>query len=291
VVETGSFSAAGRRLGLSRSAVSKSVANLEKALGVRLLNRSTRHLSMTEVGAAYADHCKRIQEEMDLAKQVVDRLHTQPTGTLRVAASVAFGTMHIAPALSDFLSLYPEIKIDMTIIDRSVDMIEDGFDVVIRVCESPPENIVARKIAPAASKLCATPGYFEKFGTPYRPEDLALHNCLDYIHSGDKGMWRFTGPDGEIAVPVSGRLRINDDDALTHAVLGGLGIALLPTFLIGKDLQEGRLKAVLSEYIPIKRHVYAYYLPTRHLPVKIRAFVDFLFDRFGPDPYWDINYI
>ena len=290
VADTGSFSAAARRLGVSRSAVSKSVANLEKALGARLVNRSTRHLSMTEVGAIYADHCRRIQDEMDLAKQVVDSLHATPRGTLKVAAAVAFGTLHIAPALSDFMSLYPEIDIDMTIIDRPVDMVEEGFDVVIRVCDTPPDNIVARKIAPAGSKLCATPEYFARYGTPLRPEALAQHNCLAYTHSGDQGVWRFTGPLGEIVVPVSGRLRINDDDALSQAVLGGLGVALLPTFLIGKDLQSGRLKAVLSEYIPIKRHVYAYYLPTRHLPLKVRVFVDFLSNRFGPSPYWDRNY-
>lgn len=287
VVEAGSFSGAARQLGVSRSAISKAVANLEKALGARLLNRSTRHLSLTEVGAAFSEHCQRIKQESESARQVVDSLNSAPRGTLRVAASVAFGTLHIAPALSDFLNRYPEIDMDMTIIDRPVDLVEEGYDIVIRVCETPPDNVVARRIAPAGSKLCATPAYFERFGTPQRPEDLVSHNCLDYIHSGDRGVWRFTGPAGEIAVPISGRLRINDDDALSHAVLGGLGLALLPTFLIGKDLQAGRLKAVLSEYITTRRHIYAIYMPTRHLPLKIRVFVDFLAERFGPQPYWD----
>ncbi len=289
VVEAGSFSGAARQLSVSRSAISKAVANLERSLGARLLNRSTRHLSLTEVGAAFAEHCRRIKQESEAARQVVDSLNSSPRGTLRVAASVAFGTLHIAPALSDFLYKYPEIDMDMTIIDRPVDLAEEGYDVVIRVCETPPEQMVARNIAPAGSKVCATPGYFDRFGIPERPEDLERHNCLDYIHSGDRGVWRFTGPTGEIAVPISGRLRINDDDALSHAVLGGLGLALLPTFLIGKDLQEGRLRAVLSEYIPIKRNIYAIYMPTRHLPLKIRAFVDFLAERFGPHPYWDRN--
>ena len=287
VVEAGSFSGAARQLDVSRSAVSKAVANLEKTLGARLLHRSTRHLSLTEVGAAYAEHCRRIKQESESALQVVDSLNSAPRGTLRVAASVAFGTLHIAPALADFLNKYQEIDMDMTIIDRPVDLAEEGYDVVIRVCETPPENMVARKIAPAASKLCATPDYFARFGIPERPEDLENHNCLDYIHSGDKGVWRFTGPMGEITVPISGRLRINDDDALSHAVLGGLGLAMLPTFLVGRDLQAGRLKAVLSEYIPIKRNIYAIYIPTRHLPLKVRAFVDFLAERFGPEPYWD----
>lgn len=287
VVETGSFSEAARRLGLSRSAISKSIAGLERSLGARLLNRSTRHLSTTEVGAAFFDHCKRISDEVELAKQVVDSLHSRPRGVLRVAASVAFGTLHIAPALSDFMTLYPEIDIDMTIIDRPVDLAEEGFDVVIRVYETPPDNIVARKIAPAGHRLCATPEYFARHGIPAKPEDLTRHNCLDYIHSGDKGIWRFKGPDGEIAVPVSGRLRINDDDALSHAVLGGLGVALLPTFLVNEELRSGKLIAALSEYLPVQRYVYAMYLPTKHLPMKIRAFVDFLYQRFEADAYWE----
>ncbi len=287
VAETGSFSAAARRLGMSRSAVSKAVAKLEKELGARLLNRSTRHLSMTEVGAAYVEHCSRILDEAVRAEQVVDHLHAQPRGVLKVAASVAFGTLHVAPALADFLGRYPELDIDMTITDRAIDMAEEGCDVVVRVARDLPPNLVARRLAPVRRKLCATPAYFGKHGVPRIPQDLARHNCLDYTHSGEQGLWRFTGPEGDIAVPVSGRLRINDDEALSQAVLGGLGLALLPTFIIGKDLQAGRLRAALSEYIPVERHVYALYLPTRHLPAKVRAFIDFLLERFGPAPYWD----
>ncbi len=287
VVEGGSFSAAARRLGTSRSAVSKAVAKLEKALGARLLNRSTRHLSVTEVGAAFAEHCSRILDEAVRAEQVASSLHAQPRGVLKVAASVAFGTLHVAPALADFLGRYPELNIDMTIADRAVDLAEEGYDVVVRVARELPQNLVARGLAPVRRKLCATPEYFAKHGVPRIPQDLARHNCLDYTHSGERGLWRFTGPDGDIAVPVSGRLRINDDEAMSQAVLGGLGLALLPTFIIGRDIQAGRLRAALSEYIPVEQHVYALYLPTRHLPAKVRAFIDFLLERFGPDPYWD----
>jgi DNA-binding transcriptional LysR family regulator len=150
-----------------------------------------------------------------------------------------------------------------------------------------PQALVARKLAPIRRRLCATPAYFQEFGIPQSPEDLVKHNCLDYIHSGDRGLWRFTGPDREVAISVSGKLRINDDEALSQVVLSGFGIALLPTFIIGKDLQAKRLKSVLSEYIPTKQQVYALYLPKRNLPIKIRAFVDFLVERFGDDPYWD----
>ncbi len=287
VVESGSFSAAARRLGISRSAVSKAVAKLEKALGARLLNRSTRHLSVTEVGAVFAEHCSRILDEAVQAEQVVSSLHAQPRGVLKVAASVAFGTLHVAPALADFLGCYPELNIDMIIADRAVDLAEEGYDLVVRVARELPQNLVARRLAPVRRKLCATPEYFERHGVPRIPQDLARHNCLDYTHSGEQGLWRFTGPEGDIAVPVSGRLRINDDEALSQAVLGGLGLALLPTFIIGRDIQAGRLRAALSEYIPVEQHVYALYLPTRHLPAKVRAFIDFLLERFGPDPYWD----
>lgn len=289
VAETGSFSAAARRLGMSRSAVSKAVAKLEKALGARLLNRSTRHLSMTEVGAALVEHCSRILDEVEQAERVVDNLHGQPRGMLKVVASVAFGTLHVAPALAEFLGLYPELNMDMTITDRPVDLAEDGYDVAVRVARELPPNVIARQLAPARRRLCATAEYFAQHGVPRIPQELVHHNCLDYTHA-EQGLWRFTGPQGDIAVPVSGRLRINDDEALSQAVLGGLGLALLPTFIIGRDLQAGRLRAVLSEYIPVERHVYAIYLPTRHLPAKARAFIDFLLQRFGPeDPYWDRN--
>jgi len=287
VVNEQSFSGAARKLNVSRSSVSKSVAKLEQALGASLLNRNTRHLSLTEVGAAFFDYCTRIGYEADEAHKMIDNLNTQPRGVLKIVASVAFGTLHIAPAVGDFLRRYPELDIDMTITDRVVDLAEEGYDVAISVTSDLPQALVARKLAPIRRRLCATPGYFEEFGIPQSPNELVKHNCLDYIHSGDRGLWRFTGPDGEVSVSVSGKLRINDDEALSQVVLSGFGIALLPTFIIGKDLQAKRLKSVLSEYIPTKQQVYALYMPKRNLPIKIRAFIDFLVERFGEEPYWD----
>jgi DNA-binding transcriptional LysR family regulator len=287
VVEAGSFAEAARRLATSRSVVSKAVAKLEKALGARLLNRTTRHLSLTEIGSSFADHCSRMLEEAEQAEKLVASLNTEPRGVLRVAASVAFGTLHVAPALAQFLPRYPELTIDLTITDRWVNLAEEGYDLAIRVTNDPPPNWVARKLAPVRRKLCATPEYFKRHGVPRSPADLATHNCLDYTRSGDQGQWRFTGPQGEIAVAVTGPLHVDDDEALSQAVLGGLGIGLLPTFIIGKDIQHGRLLAVLSEYIAVDRHVYAMYLPTRHLPSKVRVFIDFLVAYIGSEPYWD----
>ena len=287
VVEAGSFAEAARRMATSRSAISKAVAKLEKELGARLLNRTTRYLSLTEIGASVSEHCTRMLSEAEQARKLVDSLTTAPRGLLRVSASVAFGTLHIAPALAVFLSRYPEIRIDLTITDRWVDLAEEGYDVAIRVTGAPPPNWVARKLAPVRRKLCATPGYFDQRGVPHSPADLVHHNCLDYTRSGEQGHWRFTGPDGDISVPVTGPLHVDDDEALSQAVLGGLGIGLLPTFIIGKDLQSGKLQAALSEYIPVEQHVYAMYLPTRHLPSKVRVFIDFLLTHIGTDPYWD----
>jgi DNA-binding transcriptional LysR family regulator len=287
VVDSGSFAEAARRLGTSRSAVSKAITRLEKSLGARLLNRSTRHLSVTEVGAAFAEHCNRILDEVSLAERAVSSLHGEPRGVLKVAASVAFGTLHVAPALAEFLGRYRDLDVDMSITDRSIDLAEEGYDVLIRVAREAPPALVARRLAPVRRKLCGTPAYFAKYGVPQTPQDLVDHNCLDYTLADERGLWRFDGPDGPIAVAVSGRLRMDDDEALSHAVLGGLGLALLPTFIIGKDLQAGRLQDALSQYIPVERHVYAIYLPTRHLPAKIRAFIDYLLERFGPAPYWD----
>ncbi|MEO8346145.1 MAG: LysR family transcriptional regulator [Betaproteobacteria bacterium] len=287
VVEEKSLSGAARELGLSKSSVSKLVARLEKSLGARLLNRTTRQMSPTEAGAAYYDHCARIVEEMEEAKLAVSRLHSEPRGVLKVSASVAFGTLHIAPLFSDFLTRYPEVKVDMTINDRFVDLADEGFDVAIRIAKDPGLNIVARKLAPVFRKICGTPDYFARRGVPRAATDLAGHNCLTYTYVHPKDLWRLQGPEGDVSVPVAGNLRLNDDEALSQAVLGGLGLAVLPTFIVGEDLQAGRLRSVLSEYALPEQDVYAVYLPTRHLSAKVRAFIDFLLERFGPEPYWD----
>ena len=289
VVEAGSFSEAARRMDISRSAVSKAVAKLEKGLSTRLLLRSTRHLSLTETGVALSEYALRILEEAEHAERAVNSLDAEPQGTLKVSVPNSFGTRHVAPALPCFLARYPEIKVDLTITDRPGDLIEEGYDVQIRVTNEPDLNLVARKIAPVHRMLCATPLYFQQWGVPQTPEDLVKYNCLDCGLSAEQGYWRFTGPEGKgkIKVPVSGNLRINDNDALAQAALHGLGIALLPTYTIGMDFQKGRLQTVLPEYLSVERHIYACYLPSRHLPIKIRAFIDFLSEHVGDMPYWD----
>jgi DNA-binding transcriptional LysR family regulator len=287
VVEDKSFSAAARNLNLSKSLVSKQVTQLEKSLGVRLLNRTTRALSVTDAGAVLYEHCSRIVEELEEAKLAVGRLQAEPRGLLRISAPVAFGRLHIATALPRFLDAYAELKIDMVTTDRFVDLAEEGYDLVIRIVDQPAPNLVARQLAPVTRRMVATPEYFARYGVPGSPTDLEKHNCLTYTYFNPEDPWRLRGPNGDISVRASGNLRVNDDDALAEAVMKGLGLALLPTFIIGKELQAGRLRSVLAEYIPLERHIYAVYLANRHVSVKVRAFIDYLLERFGPQPYWD----
>ncbi|MGQ0658561.1 MAG: LysR family transcriptional regulator [Chromatiales bacterium] len=290
VVEAKSFSEAARRLGMSKSQVSKQVASLERSLRARLLNRTTRKLSLTEIGAAYYEHCARIVEEVKEAELAVSQFRSEPRGVIRVNASVEFGTLQVAPALPAFLAQFPEVSVDMTLSDRSIDLAEEGCDLAIRVAwkDEPGLTVVARELAPSQRKVCATPNYLERHGVPQAPNDLVHHNCLTYTGSGSKDdWWSFVGPEGEITVPVSGNLRINDNEALWQAARGGLGIAFLPTYIVGQDLQQGVLRAVLTEYMPGERSIYAIYLPTRHLSPKVRAFIDFFLALYAPPPYWD----
>jgi len=288
VVKARSFSAAATCLGISKSRVSKSVARLEATLGVRLLQRSTRRLRLTEVGEAYFEHCDRILDELALADNTVGSLHQEPRGKLRFSAPVAFSTLHVAPALPDFMAQYPDLMVDMTISDSLVDLVEAGYDLALRIAPEPGgPNLVARRLAPIRRKICGSPAYLARRGVPQVPADLMSHNCLDYTCMNAEGRWHLHGPGGEAAVPVSGSLRINDDEALSQAVLGGLGLALLPTFIVGSELLAGRLVEVLPDYLPAGRFIYAVHLPDRHLPMKVRVFIEFLQQRFGEDPYWD----
>ena len=287
VVDAGGFSEAARRMGASKSTVSKAVSRLEASLGARLLNRSTRKLSVTEVGLAFYEHCARIADEAALAAESARELQSEPSGVLRITVPVSFGRLHIAPAVVEYLERYPRVTIDMSVTDRVVDLVGEGYDLAIRITREPHPHLVARELAPSRRVICATPDYFARFGTPETPADLQRHNCLHYTRLSPHGEWRLNGRQGEIVVSVRGSLRIDDDDALSQAVLSGLGIAILPTFIIGRELQAGRLRSVLGEYVPLERRIYSVRLPNVRLPVKVRGFVDFLLARFGPVPYWD----
>jgi DNA-binding transcriptional LysR family regulator len=290
VAEAKSFSGAARRLGVSKSAVSKQVAQLERALKARLLNRTTRRLSLTEVGEAFYEHCARMLAEAEAAELAVSRLYAEPRGVLKVTAPAAFGHLHIAPAIPDFIERHPGVAVQIVMNDRPVDLAEEGFDLAIRMTREQAPNVVARRLAPVRWAVCAAPGYLEQHDAPGTPQDLEGHNCLFYSFLESFSEWRFSSKAGDTAVRVTGNFTVNNSEALREAVLKGLGIALLPTFTVGADLRGGRLQQVLGEYRAhgtFGEEVYAIYLPTRYLSPKVRAFVDFFVQRFAPEPYWD----
>lgn len=290
VVEAGSFTEAARRMGASKSSISKTVARLEDALGVRLLQRSARGLSLTEIGVAFHEHCVRVADEAAQAAELASALQTEPRGVLKVTAPVAFGRLHVAPAAAEYLRLHPQVELDLTITDRVVDLVSEGHDLAVRITREPALHLVARELAPVRRVLCATPGYLARHGVPLTPDDLQAHNCLHDTHLGSWGQWRLRGADGGVAVvSVRGSLRVNDNDVLARAVLEGLGLALLPTYLVGADLHAGRLQAVLQQHVVPEQRIDAVHLPNPRLPMKVRAFVEFLQQRFGPVPPWDAD--
>jgi len=289
VAETGSFSEAARRLGVSKSLISRQIAALEGELGARLFNRTTRSLTLTEEGRGYQTQLTRILGDIEAANASVSHLQVTPRGRLRVNAPMSFGTLHLAPAVRDFLDRYPEVDLDLVLNDRFVDLIEEGFDLAVRIGRLADSSLVARKLAPMRLVVCASPAYLAAHGNPVRPADLKQHRCLAYSGNTRHDEWRFRTPDGgETAVAIEGRLRVNNGDVLRVAALQGLGLANLPSFIVGGDLQAGTLVSVLAEYAPPEAGIHAIYPQGRYLSPKVRALVDFLAARFGPRPYWDL---
>jgi len=288
VVEAGSFSQAAQELGLSKSAVSKQVGRLEDRLGVRLLNRTTRRLSLTEAGTAFYAGCRQLVADAEAAEDAVSHLATAPRGTLRVNAPMSFGLTHVAPAMPEFLRRYPELSVDLQLNDRTVNLIEEGYDMAVRVGRLPDSSLIAKRLAPMRRALVASPDYLDRRGRPAHPRELAGHDCLIYSYLASGREWRFHGPDGEVRVPLKGRLEANNGDALCRAACGGAGFVLLPTFICGEDLRSGRLECVLPEWTDDGgAAIHAVFPASRNLSPKVRVFVDFLAERFGPEPYWD----
>ena len=284
VAETKSFSAAAARLGLSKSAVSKQVTRLERSLNARLINRTTRRLSLTEVGTAFYEHCARMLAEAEAAESVVSRLRAAPRGVLKLTTPAAFGHLQIAPGIPGLLARHPELSVQIAMNDRTVDLAEEGFDVAIRLTDDPPPNVVARKLTSVGWITCAAPAYLEQHGEPRTPQDLRSRNCLFYSYLESSIEWRFHSAGGETKVRVAGNFTANNSEAIREAALAGLGIALLPRFAVAADLREKRLRGVLDGYEvegAVANDVYALYLPTRYVSLKVRAFVDFFVERFA----------
>jgi DNA-binding transcriptional LysR family regulator len=288
VVECASFTRAADQLELSRAVVSKYVTRLEERLGARLLNRTTRRLSLTEAGAELFEASRAALERIDEAEQALTRLQREPRGRLKVNAPMSFGILHLAPALPEFLKRYPGIAVDLKMDDRMLDLVEEGFDVGVRIASLPDSSLVARKLAPCRQVVCAAPAYLEEFGDPQTPDDLAAHNCILYHYASGINVWRFHASGGrEISVAVTGNLRANNGIVAREAAVRGVGLLMTPTFYVGAELRSGALKRVLTDYRLPELGIHAVYPQRTHVAPKVRAFVDFLARRFGPKPEWD----
>lgn len=287
VARLGSFSAAADEMGLSKAMISKHVGNLENQLDVQLINRTTRHLSLTEVGVAYRDRIREILYEIEETELAVSSLSSEPRGTLRLMAPTSFGSFHVTRAVADYQRIYRNVRVDLQLAERTPDIIEEGLDMAIRIGELEDSSLVAVKLAEVRPVVCASPGYLEEHGIPAQPVDLQRHNCLIYTSRPPTDEWRFRTGDGITAIGVSGSVRSNVGDSLRVAALQGCGIVQLPAYMVGLDINAGRLQAVLEDYPGPLRPIYAVYLHRRHLSAKVRTFVDFLKQRYQPIPYWE----
>lgn len=288
VVELSSFTAAADALEMSQPVVSKAVTRLEEKLGARLLNRTTRRLSLTEAGAELYRRSGSALREIENAELEIARFQTEPRGTLRVSAPMSFSILQLGPAIQTFMDRYPGVTVELHMDDRRVDLVEEGFDVAIRIANLRDSNLVARKIAPTRQVICASPAYLAKHGTPERPEDLLEHNCILYSLLSTPREWRLVDPEGqEHVVPVNGTLHSNNGLVNRAAAIAGGGVLLLPTFYLGDQLRSGELKPVLCKFKPREIAVYAVYPERRNLMPKVRAFIDFVAATFGPEPPWE----
>nr|WP_243748679.1 LysR family transcriptional regulator [Pseudomaricurvus alcaniphilus] len=288
VVESGSFTAAAEHLSLSKSVVSKYVTRLEERLGARLLNRTTRRISLTEIGATFYRQSQQGLQVLEDAAAEVSRLQGEPRGTLRINAPMSFGVLHLAPAIPDFLSRYPELAVDVQFDDRKVDVIEGAFDVSIRIADIADSSLVARRIAPCRHVLVAAPDYLQRRGIPATPLDLQEHSIVSYQYQESARQWEFVDPRGKsIMVPVQATVQMNNSLGMREAVLNGAGIMRTPTFVVGSDIRQGRLQPLLTSYKTLQRSIYIVFPQRRHLSPKIRAFIDFMAERITATPYWD----
>jgi DNA-binding transcriptional LysR family regulator len=289
VAALGSFSAAARALGVSQTMVTKHIVAIEERLGARLFQRTTRKLTLTEPGIRYREAAERILAELEEAEAEATAAVTEPRGTLRVNAPLSFGIREIAPLVAEFAERFPALTIDIGLNDRVIDLVEEGWDLAIRIGRLQDSSLVARKLAPIRVLLCAAPAYLQAHGTPHTVADLARHNCLGYSlpNAASAGRWAF-GRNGDVVVAVKGTLRANNGDALRAAALAGLGLVYQPSFLFADDLRRGDLVPVTLDHPTFQyANAYAVYSPDRYVPAKVRVFIDFLAERWAGEPPWD----
>jgi len=284
VVETGNFSAVARQLGTTQPTISKQLTALEKQLRTRLLNRSTRSLSLTEAGATYYERCRRIIDEVREAEVALGPLQSALTGNLHVNGSIALGQIFLAPLLLKFQGQYPQLSTELSLSDRYIDLVEEGVDVAVRIGRLGDSNLVARRLGSTRRVLVATPGYLAAHGTPERPEDLARHSCLLYAYLSSGNEWTFQGPEGEIRVRVQGNFKANNGEVIRQALLADVGVAMSPDWLIHDKLESGEVVTLLPEFSPPPLDINAVYPSGRHVSTKVRTFLEFLQNEFKAIP-------
>jgi DNA-binding transcriptional LysR family regulator len=287
VVESGSFSGAADKLDLSTTAASRHVAELEAHLQTRLLNRTTRRVSLTESGRAFYERAVQLLADLDEAEQEASRAAVVARGTIKLTTSVNFGVRHVAPAIAAFLVAHPGVRFDVSLSDRIVDLVEEGFDLAVRIGAPGSDNVVARKLGETRLVPCASPAYLKAHGAPRVPEDLARHNCLTYEYVAPRSVWSFRDAAGaERSVRVGGSLHANNGDLLAEAAAQGAGIVFEAAFIVGPEVRAGRLVPLLQEFVSAPLPIYAVYPSRKHLSAKVRLFVDFLLERFARAQDW-----
>jgi len=288
VVETGSFSKAAERLGIAKSVVSRRVSQLEELLGVQLLQRTTRSQSLTTPGRQFYEQATRILAELDEAEQGIVDASAALRGSLRIAAPLSFGLLHLSVAVNEFLCEHPAIEIDLDLNDREVNLVEEGFDMAVRIGKLSDSTLVARRLGNVRFVTCASPDYLARHGVPQHPQDLSTHIGLHYSNVPLKQTWTFRGDGRGPLVAIPGiRMRANNGDVLAAAAAAGLGIVVSPTFIASKFITDGHLQTVLDDYSRSPVGIYAVYPPGRLMPRRVLVFADFLAERFGDLPYWD----
>jgi DNA-binding transcriptional LysR family regulator len=287
VVEQGSFARAADRLAMSTSAVSRRVAELETHLATRLLNRTTRRLSLTETGQGFYERCVQLLADLEEAEETVTAAAVVPRGTLKLTCSISFGVRHLAPAIAAFARRHPQLRFDVELSDRAVDLVDEGIDLAIRIGDIGSRSLIGRKIGVTQLVCCAAPSYLALHPAPKTPAELSAHACLSYEYSRERNIWRFQDRGGSAhEVRIAGPAHSNNGQMLCALAVAGLGIHLEPDFIVAPDVRAGRLVTLLPDYAPPAIDIYAAYPSRRHLSMKVRAFVDFLVARFAGTTEW-----
>ena len=287
VAKNRSFSVAAKKLSISKAMVSKHIKSLENSLSVRLFNRTTRKLNLTDAGSSYYEKVNIILSEIDETESAISQLNSEPKGKLKVMAQPSFGAFHLSRALSLYLKKYTEVTINLELSHRIPDLVEENIDLAFHVGELNDSMYVSRRIASARRVICASPEYIKKIGMPKKPEDLLNHNCLIYMPRNDMGKWEFLDKGKRKKIKVTGDIQCNSGDALRVASIQSRGITQLPTYMVGLDIQAGRLQAVLEDFEPEKQPIYAIYNHRKYISAKIKTFIDFIYNLYQPEPYWN----